>query len=48
MLVEHRLAVRDVILKVTIDGPEERPEGGAPAVVALHGGPGVEIGRAHV
>lgn len=42
MLVEHRLAVRDVILKVTIDGPEERPEGGAPAVVALHGGPGVD------
>lgn len=42
MLVEHRLAVRDVALRVTQEGPEERDGDGVRAVVALHGGPGID------
>ncbi len=42
MLVEHRLAVRDVVLRVTQEGPDDRSRDEAPAVVALYGGPGVD------
>jgi pimeloyl-ACP methyl ester carboxylesterase len=41
MLLEHRLAVRDVVLRVTQEGPDERQDG-LRAVVALHGGPGID------
>jgi len=42
VLVEHRLAVRDVVLRVTQEGPDDRSRDEVPAVVALHGGPGVD------
>jgi len=42
VLVEHRLAVRDVVLRVTQEGPDDRSRDEVSAVVALHGGPGVD------
>jgi pimeloyl-ACP methyl ester carboxylesterase len=42
VLLEHRLSVRGVVLRVTCEGPEDRRLSGVPAVVALHGGPGVD------
>lgn len=42
MLLEHRLAVRGVVLRVTQQGPDDRGHAGVPAVVALHGGPGID------